>query len=83
MIYSLQDPVNTNAFIFCCDGCQRLLISCIILFCQKNFRNFNGINGTVHFKNVSNCLNTNIYSSLETYGACTIKLFTAVIYGFS
>jgi hypothetical protein len=32
--------------------------------------------------NVNNCLNTNIYSYLETSGACTIKLLTAVIYGF-
>ncbi len=25
-------------------------------------------NRTAHFKNVNNCLNTNIYSNLETYG---------------
>ncbi len=37
-------------------------------------------NGTVSFKNVNNCLNTNIYSYLETSGACIIKLITAVIY---
>jgi hypothetical protein len=33
-------------------------------------------------KNVNNCLNTTIYSYLETPGACIIKLITAVIYGF-
>jgi hypothetical protein len=31
-------------------------------------------NGTARFKNLSDCLNTNIYSQLETSGACTIKL---------
>jgi hypothetical protein len=31
---------------------------------------------------VSKCLNTSIYSILETSGECTIKLFTAVIYRF-
>jgi hypothetical protein len=30
-------------------------------------------------KFANNCLNTNIYSYLETSGACVIKLFTAVI----
>jgi hypothetical protein len=34
-------------------------------------------------KVVNNCINTNIYSYLETPGACTINLFTAVIYEFS
>ncbi len=34
------------------------------------------------FKNVNSCLNTNIFSNLETSEACIIKLFTAVIYGF-
>jgi hypothetical protein len=31
-------------------------------------------------KIVNNCLNTNIYSYLETSGASTIELFMAVIY---
>ncbi len=34
------------------------------------------------FKNINNSLNKNIYSYLETSGACIIKLITAVIYGF-
>ncbi len=34
-------------------------------------------------KVVNNCINTNIYSYLETPGACTINLFIAVIYEFS
>jgi hypothetical protein len=40
-------------------------------------------NGTEHFKNVNNGLNTNIYSYLETSGSNFIKLFTAVIYRHS
>ncbi len=35
------------------------------------------------FKNVYNCLNTNIYSYLETSGPNVIKLFMFVIYEFS
>jgi hypothetical protein len=42
-----------------------------------------GHNGTAHFKNVNNCLKTNIYSYFETSGANVIKLFLSVIYGFS
>jgi uncharacterized protein YuzB (UPF0349 family) len=38
------------------------------------------VNGTATLKNVNNSLNTNIYSYLETSGACVIKLITAVIY---
>jgi hypothetical protein len=34
-------------------------------------------------RNVSNYLNTNIYSYIETSGANVIKLFTAVSYDFS
>ncbi len=32
----------------------------------KDETNENGFNGTASFKNVNNCLNTNIYSYLET-----------------
>ena len=38
--------------------------------CHHNIQhddNQNENNGTAHFKNVNNCLNTNIYSYLETY----------------
>ena len=34
-------------------------------------------------KNVNNCLNTSIYSYLETPGVNVIKLFLAVSYDFS
>jgi hypothetical protein len=33
-------------------------------------------------KSLNNCLNTNIYSYIETSGACIIKLIAAVVYSF-
>ncbi len=42
-----------------------------------------GTNETMHFKNVNNFLNTNIYSYLETPVVNVIKLFTVVSYDFS
>ncbi len=38
---------------------------------------------TVRFKNVSNCLNTNIYSYLETSGAQSSNLYLNVVHFFS
>ncbi len=35
------------------------------------------------FKNVNNCLNTNIYSYLETTGGQTSNLYLNVVYFFS
>ncbi len=35
------------------------------------------------FKNLNSCLNTSIYCYLETSGPNVIKLFTAIIYGFT
>jgi hypothetical protein len=40
------------------------IIMAIFLFLFKDFLRTD--NGTVHFKNVNNCLNTNTYSYLET-----------------
>jgi hypothetical protein len=37
----------------------------------------------VLFKNVNNCLNTNIYSYLETTGGQTSNLYLNVVYFFS
>ncbi len=34
-------------------------------------------------KNVNNCLNTNIYSYLETYGGKSYKLYFNVVYFFN
>ncbi len=40
-------------------------------------------NGTAHFKNVNNCLNTNIYSYLETSGGQSSNLYLYVIHFFN
>ncbi len=40
-------------------------------------------NGTAHFKNVNNCLNTNIYSYLETSGAQCSNLYLNVVHFFN
>jgi hypothetical protein len=40
-------------------------------------------NGTAHLKNVSNCLNTNIYSYLETPGGQTSNLYLNVVHIFN
>jgi hypothetical protein len=40
-------------------------------------------NGTAHFKNVNNCLNTNIYSCLETYGGQSSNLYLNVVHYFN
>jgi hypothetical protein len=36
-------------------------------------------NGSAHFKNVNNCLNTNIYSNLETSGGQNSNLYLNVV----
>ena len=38
---------------------------------------------TVRFKNVSNCLNTNIYSYLETSGAHSSNLYLNAVHFFN
>jgi hypothetical protein len=40
-------------------------------------------NGTVRFKNVNNCLNTNIYSYLETSGGQTSNLYLNIVHFFN
>jgi hypothetical protein len=41
------------------------------------------VNGTVHFKNVNNGLNTNIYSYLETSGVQSYNLYLNDVQFFS
>ncbi len=40
-------------------------------------------NGTAHFKNVNSCLNTNIYSYLETSGGQSFNLYLNAVYFFN
>jgi len=40
-------------------------------------------NGTMRFKNVNNCLNTNIYSYLETSGRKSSNLYLNVVHIFN
>jgi hypothetical protein len=40
-------------------------------------------NGTTQFKNVNNCLNTNIYSYLETFGGQSFNLRLNVVHFFN
>jgi hypothetical protein len=40
-------------------------------------------NGTMHFKNVNDCLNTNICSYLETSGGQSSNLYLNVVHFFS
>jgi len=40
-------------------------------------------NGTAHFKNVNNCLNTNICSYLETSGGQSYSLYLTVVLLFN
>jgi hypothetical protein len=40
-------------------------------------------NGIEHFKNVNNCLNTNIYSFLDTSGGHNYKLYLNVVHFFN
>jgi hypothetical protein len=40
-------------------------------------------NGTMHFKNVSNHLNTNIYSYLETSGGKNSNLYLNIVHFFN
>ncbi len=46
----------------------------------NNIYNFNG---TAHFKNINSCLNTNIYSYLETSGGYTSNLYLNVVHFFN
>jgi hypothetical protein len=40
-------------------------------------------NGTAHLKNVNNCLNTNIYSCLETSGGQSSNPYLNVVHFFN
>jgi len=40
-------------------------------------------NRTAHFKNVNNCLNTNIYSFFETSGGQSSNLYLEVVHFFN
>ncbi len=40
-------------------------------------------NGTAHIKNVNNCLNTNIYSYLQTSGGQSSNLYLKVVHFFN
>jgi hypothetical protein len=53
---------------------RHLLYAGIILHCA---------NGTPHFRNVNNCLNTNIYSYLETTGGQSSILYLNVVHFFN
>jgi hypothetical protein len=53
-----------------------LTIQGIILIIQEN-------NGTADIKNANNCLNTNIYSYLETSGGQSSNLYLNVIHFFN
>ncbi len=44
---------------------------------------YTGANGTARFKNVNNCLNTNIYSYLETSGGQNSNLYLNVVHFFN
>jgi hypothetical protein len=56
-------------------------------FLDKPYNNRIGhfwiVNGAAHFKNVNNCLNTNIYSYLETAGGQSSNLYLNVIHFFN
>jgi hypothetical protein len=41
------------------------------------------VNGTAHFKIVNSCLNTNIYSYLETSGGQSSNLYLNVVHFFT
>ncbi len=47
---------------------------------QKDLANFSG---TAHFKNVNDCLNTSIYSYLETSGGQSLNLYLNVVHFFN
>ncbi len=40
----------------------------------------NRVNGTAHLKNASNCMNTNIYSYLETSGGQSSNPYLNVVH---
>ncbi len=44
-----------------------------------HYKAFYSCNGTAHFKNVNNGLNTNIYSYLETSGGQSSNLYLNVV----
>ncbi len=48
-----------------------------------NWKHLNSANGTARFKNVNNCLNTNIYSYLETSGGQSSNVYLNVVNSFS
>jgi hypothetical protein len=48
----------------------------MLLKCNSN-------NGTAHFKNVNNYLNTNIYSYIETSGGQSYNLYINVVHIFN
>jgi len=49
----------------------------------KKWQNLKNVNGTVHLKNVSNCLSTNINSYLETSGGQISILYLNVVQFFN
>ncbi len=56
----------------------------IIIYTSKMFINMNvSDNRTAHFKNVNNCLNTNIYFYLETSGGQSTNLYLNVVHFFN
>ncbi len=50
---------------------------------MSDYQIFYGSNGTSHFKNVSNCLNANIYFYLDTYGDESSNLYFNVVHFFN
>jgi hypothetical protein len=50
---------------------------------QKYRHHFRVVNGTARFENVKHCLNTNIYSYLETSGGQSSNLYLNVVYFFN
>jgi hypothetical protein len=54
----------------------KIFNTCAAIFYRQNFL----YNATAHFKNVNNCLNTNIYSYLETCGGQSFNLYLNVVH---
>ncbi len=50
---------------------------------QEKPVNSSKFNGTEHFKNVNNCLNTSIYSYLETSGGQSYNLYQSAVHFFN
>ncbi len=73
--YSESDLVRSTKIIFTGNLAPSQFVNSSFSLTTKLGLNEEKFNGTTCFKNVNNCLNTNIYSYLETSVACIITLF--------